>query len=232
MSPPSHAWPAFVGATTLLAAGAAVSGCYEHHALDDVPVLRDARPPAPPRPDASPDAPPRDAPAPDAFTCPPDEPCECLSEGVVSWPSVWYCALGGDGLTSGADGPTECGTRGVPWGDRITLRARCQGRYTFCARVVSFSGCTLIDELCTTGAVTDESGRAVMRPPPGWIATGRCAEEALFETGGQTCVSLSWTTDTGERGSVELGCLAAFGPIGGGGGGRGAFGGDSGEWDF
>jgi len=206
-----------------------LSACYLSHGLEpDVgPAPIDAA-----RPDTSVvDSSVVDSSSPDAFVCAPGEPCDCLAEGTVSWPGVWYCAARGT-LMSGSDGPTECGSLGAPWGGRVRIRARCRGRYRFCARVESFGGCTVIDDICSSGRLSDDSGRATLSPPPGWATGNDCTSQALYETGGQTCVRISWETESGDRGSRELGCLAPFGPVGSGGGGGGSFGGDSGEWSF
>ena len=119
----------------------------------------------------------------------------------------------------------------------MLLEASCTGTYTVTASVIANgSGCTMATSV-GRGNLPDT--RFFARLPMGnWIAHNACAEEALTESGGITCLTVSWTATGGGTGSADLGCFAPFGPYcfrkcgPGGGGTTYVPTGVDGEWEF
>ncbi len=190
---------------TSLCVAVLLSGCYLSH---QAPLIVDAPDAAPPPPLRDGGVVTRDSHI-DIPACEPGEPCDCLVGGRVDWDDIGVCVLP-ERLSSTSLGG-ECSTVASTWGTPVRLRARCAGRYRFCARVVSFeSGCE-VTEVCTEGSVGVPGTGLRMPPPSGWsVNTGACAEETSG-AGGMVCGRVEWTANDGEVGSREIGCLGFCG---------------------
>lgn len=147
--------------------------------------------------------------------CPEGEECDCFAEGSVRWGSVGYGTTCGGKLYAQTRDPRGRVEASSGWGTRLVVEASCEGRYEVCAQVRGRGedGCTVIDELCTSGTIGRE-GETVMPPPPSWTMSSACSERVVFGTGAHTCLTIRWTTTTGRRGSTKLGCFAEIGPFG------------------
>jgi hypothetical protein len=132
--------------------------------------------------------------------------CNCLVGGDFAWNDVDYCLTRGLGVQACGGAP------GDTWGDLIFLRGSCVGTYTIEARVVTRggSGCQLA--LSTGAGYLYRIGNRARIRMSQFNVQNTCSAEALTQTGGHTCVRVSWQTEAGGTGGRELGCFAPFGP--------------------